>query len=337
MKRVIAFGIAFMLLIPVTAKNESESQRCFVNNEDGKILYVGGNGPNNYSKIQDAINDAENGDTIFVYHDSSPYYESIVINKSISLIGEYRWGTIIMANEKDAVNITAYNVNITGLTILTLSDEWPCAGIKLFKTRNVSILDCDIYFSPIGIYGYVSDRNKIENCDIGKNSCGVMLNLSEENSFLNCDIHHNLEEGFLLLGSHNNLITNCSIYDNDEGIMIFGNKNTICESSVIENHNGISVTGVLNRIQKCNIYKNSFYGVLLIAAFKNMVFNNNIYKNGLNAFFANAALNLWLHNYWGLSLPLPKPIFGFLVWAFREIAIPWFNFDLMPRMKAYGE
>lgn len=27
---------------------------------DGDILYVGGNGPNNYSKIQDAINNASN-------------------------------------------------------------------------------------------------------------------------------------------------------------------------------------------------------------------------------------------------------------------------------------
>src|SRR4030043_809021 len=56
----------------------------------GNILYVGGSGPNNYTKIQDAINDAIDGDTISVYDDSSPYYENIIIEKSITLIGENR-------------------------------------------------------------------------------------------------------------------------------------------------------------------------------------------------------------------------------------------------------
>lgn len=34
----------------------------------GDILYVGGSGPGNYSKIQDAIDDASKGDTVFVYN-----------------------------------------------------------------------------------------------------------------------------------------------------------------------------------------------------------------------------------------------------------------------------
>ena len=43
------------------------------------ILYVGGNGPNNYTTIQQAITNATNGDTVFVYDDSSPYFEHIII------------------------------------------------------------------------------------------------------------------------------------------------------------------------------------------------------------------------------------------------------------------
>ncbi len=44
----------------------------------GNIFYVGGSGFGNYTKIQDAIDNSSNGDTIFVYDDSSPYYENIV-------------------------------------------------------------------------------------------------------------------------------------------------------------------------------------------------------------------------------------------------------------------
>jgi hypothetical protein len=49
-------------------------------------LYVGGTGPGNYTSIQSAINDATSGDTVFVY--SGTYYENIVIDVSINLIGE---------------------------------------------------------------------------------------------------------------------------------------------------------------------------------------------------------------------------------------------------------
>jgi len=34
---------------------------------DGNTLYVGGSGPNNYTRIQDAIDYASDWDTVFVY------------------------------------------------------------------------------------------------------------------------------------------------------------------------------------------------------------------------------------------------------------------------------
>ncbi|GAH12836.1 unnamed protein product, partial [marine sediment metagenome] len=62
---------------------------------DGITLYVGGSGAGNYTKIQDAIDDANDGDTVFVFDDSSPYYENVMVDKSISLIGENKETTII--------------------------------------------------------------------------------------------------------------------------------------------------------------------------------------------------------------------------------------------------
>lgn len=60
---------------------------------DSRILYVGGDGPGNYSKIQDAIDNASNGDTVFVYN--GIYYENLVVDKSINLQGENKEYTII--------------------------------------------------------------------------------------------------------------------------------------------------------------------------------------------------------------------------------------------------
>ena len=49
--------------------------------------------PDNYPSIQDAINNANAGDTIYIK--TGTYVENPVVNKSVSLIGENRDRTII--------------------------------------------------------------------------------------------------------------------------------------------------------------------------------------------------------------------------------------------------
>jgi len=60
----------------------------------GASLYVGGGGPGNWSKIQDAIDNANAGDTIsgwaaFKYTDYSPYNDNAVVNIYTS------WGSLV--------------------------------------------------------------------------------------------------------------------------------------------------------------------------------------------------------------------------------------------------
>jgi len=98
---------------------------------NSNTLYVGGTGPGNYTKIQDAIDNASDGDTVFVYDDSSPYYECIWINRSIDLIGENRATTIIDGNggnyavaffDTDWVNISGFTIQNSGYWGILL--EW---------------------------------------------------------------------------------------------------------------------------------------------------------------------------------------------------------------------
>lgn len=49
---------------------------------NGKTLYVGISRPGNYTKIQNVIDYASDGDTVFIYDDSSQYYENIVLDYS---------------------------------------------------------------------------------------------------------------------------------------------------------------------------------------------------------------------------------------------------------------
>ncbi|UCF12379.1 MAG: hypothetical protein JSW06_10135 [Thermoplasmatales archaeon] len=64
--------------------------------------------------IQDLINNASSGDTIYI--PSGTYYENIIINKSISLVGEDKETTIIDGSGTgDVVYVSADWVNIAGL------------------------------------------------------------------------------------------------------------------------------------------------------------------------------------------------------------------------------
>ena len=82
-KRGLVIGIFVLLavssIMPITGSLLIKKQISTNNemtdipvNTHGNIYYVGGNGPDNYTKIQGAINDASDGDTVFVYDDSSP-------------------------------------------------------------------------------------------------------------------------------------------------------------------------------------------------------------------------------------------------------------------------
>ena len=83
-----------------------------------EIFYVGGDGPGNYSTIQEALDISNDGDTIFVYSKNTPYYENIVIEKTLILLGENKVTTIIDGVQTGSViKNLADSVLISGFTI----------------------------------------------------------------------------------------------------------------------------------------------------------------------------------------------------------------------------
>jgi hypothetical protein len=69
-KILIAIGISFLFLgVYITPSVAIDSVReSSIPISTGKTLYVGGSGPGNYTKIQDAIDNASNGNIVFVYN-----------------------------------------------------------------------------------------------------------------------------------------------------------------------------------------------------------------------------------------------------------------------------
>ncbi|RLI44739.1 hypothetical protein DRO69_06705 [Candidatus Bathyarchaeota archaeon] len=94
----------------------------------------------NFTSIQDAINAASHGDMIFVY--SGTYYESIVVNKTVSLTGENPATTIIDGEGISSVivRILAPHVIFRNFTVQNTVSGVPYGyGIELIKTQNVTV------------------------------------------------------------------------------------------------------------------------------------------------------------------------------------------------------
>ena len=94
--------------------------------------------PDDYQKIQEAINAANQGDTIFVK--AGTYNEDyIALNKSISLVGDNQKSLIIYHSSFGFV-VTANAVHLAGFTI-TCSEAGQGHAVDIANSRDCIIED----------------------------------------------------------------------------------------------------------------------------------------------------------------------------------------------------
>ena len=122
---IICFILILITIVPSTAVENVNSIQL-----TNRTIYVDDDGGADYTNIQDAIDAASDGDTIFIY--DGTYIENIVIDKSINLIGEDKHTVIIDGDELDTViTITHEYVDIREVTITKSEWDWSTSGIYL--------------------------------------------------------------------------------------------------------------------------------------------------------------------------------------------------------------
>ena len=269
---------------------------------NGNTLYVGGNGPNNYTKIQDAIDNASDGDTVFVYDDSSPYYENIIVDKSINLVGENKNITVIDGgNVGDVISISADLVNITGFTITGSGYHFNHDGVEIFSNYN-NVSGNIISNNERGIRLDSSSNNMIYDNSITSNDhFDIRLDRSNDNTILN-NIISNAEHGiFLLHSSYNTISDNIISLNIDYGISLWKSSsyNIISWNTISSHpHDGIVIYYCNNNTIIGNIiYSNNWNGIWLYSSNTNNIYNNIISENfcGLNLSYSSNN-NLFYHN-----------------------------------------
>jgi len=92
---------------------------------------VDDDGPADFHTIQEAINDADHGDTVSVK--TGVYYENIVVNKTLSIIGENKEDTVIDGNETG----TGIYVRANHVTVQRFGVRNCEVGIKVESNDNI--------------------------------------------------------------------------------------------------------------------------------------------------------------------------------------------------------
>jgi parallel beta-helix repeat protein len=195
----------------------------------GTTLYVGGMGPGNYTSIQDAVFNASEGDTVFVYNGT--YNEQITVTKSINLVGLDRDTTIIKVNKTGrAIYVIADWVNISGFTMLAMPDPpWPPVnifGVEFYEVEHCMIENSRFQTNQIGVLLVSSSHNVIANNTMINNVDGMILSNSEKNLVINNTLFSNNEAGIHIAESGDNVaVGNNASGNGGDGIHVFSSSN----------------------------------------------------------------------------------------------------------------
>ena len=348
--------LVLILIFTISSCNSLPSQ-ALDTISDSNFLYVGGVGPNNYSSIQNAIDNASCGDTIFVY--SGTYFEIIDINKSINLIGENKETTSIDAGKskvnKIILNVTAENVKIEGFTIQNAKGIDGTAGIftagiftrdNVFKNNiikncsygvlfvnpiNNIVTDNSLYGCAFGPYLIIPKYfdNTFENNTV--NDKPVLFYVNEKDIIID-----GVEtDSIALIKCKNVEIKNLKMNDTTVGIDI-----SYCKKIKVTNCT-ISNTGrggiYVHHSNFCTFEKNSFiddnWGVFFRRSNFNKINKNNFINVTMPDWFARSYFNIWNSNYWGKDIDGVKKILGYN--GIRE-KIPFYNYDFRPSEFPYS-
>ena len=253
-----------------------------------------------YQHIQDAIDATENGDTIYVY--GGTYYENIVVNKSVELIGENKETTIIDGQQLGhVITLFADFVTIYGFTIQNSKEKSHGININTSSYCNIERNILKNNYVGIGMHDYDSNNLIITNNSIISNDLGILLT---------CENH---------TVSYNN------VSNNDQGIYMLSDNTIVKENTFIDNDMGLCAV-------KLNLHFYSLFGTYKLK-WKLDIHHNNFISNNIHAEFETLRVNgIFLFVWFDTSINQPQFISFLPDHTDNKLVIP-LKINYIPKMK----
>jgi len=158
-----------------------------------------------YTTIQEAINanETQDGHTIFV--EAGTYYENVVVNKTLSLIGENREATIIDGNGSgDAVTVLSNDTSLSSFTLQ--APGFMNRALRLENVSSTTIVDNTLTNSFSSVLLVFSDFNIIRDNNIAPGNYYSIFHNSSHNT-----LTRNSIGGLMFSGSFNNTLAENAI------------------------------------------------------------------------------------------------------------------------------
>ena len=187
LKKYVAITLSLFFISNVLIVNGT-AEKAITTFSHGRTLYVDDNADpswyneTNFKRIQEALDNADSNDTVFVYHGT--YYENnVIVDKKINLIGENKNSTLIdVQGSYKGVRIYADEVFFSGFTLRNNTyafDYWYNSLLEINKSSHVVIKD------NIFINNHRTEKPK--------NICGICILQSKNcllrsNQFSDCNI-----------------------------------------------------------------------------------------------------------------------------------------------------
>jgi parallel beta-helix repeat protein len=205
-------------IFPLTAQHTGKPA---VPASRGSWLYVGGSGPNNYTSIQDAIDNASDGDTVFVFNGT--YVGYVIVNKSLTLLGEDKNTTIISGFFAYTISFVADGVSMSGFTIQ--NSGFRGEGVRIDSSYNIIVNN--IIHTPrdrIRLFGH-------NNTFSANTLIDVYLYLCGDNNTVSHNIILNTYYGIYTTDASGNIISDNSFF----GSGLYLSDETVWENTVLNN------------------------------------------------------------------------------------------------------
>ena len=318
MKKIIIIGVYLMILTAGFSSIMSADKPASVL---GDTIYVDDDGGADFTHIQNAIDAANPGDTIFVY--AGTYMENLVIDKSLSLTGEDKENTIIEGGGNGPVILSNELVNVS-ISDFTITNNFMDYGIYTSggeSEEQVSITNnnfCNISRYAILLTGTscsVVSNNVIYDCNGGiflrSNSNHNIIDGNTIFNFVKDSSKGYYNKGVLLDSSEHNIISNNEIsFSPDVGISMSApgritSNNIVRSNKVINCLAGVSLQFAENNQFYENLFLSNDYGCYLNTCQGNVVYQNDFIDNGVQGFEEESTgLNQWYNeslqkgNFW---------------------------------------
>ncbi len=218
----------------------------FALNAGPRTITVDDSGGADYTRIQDAINSANDGDTILVY--SGIYYENVNVNKQLTLHGmdtDDGKPVVNAAGISTAIELSAGWSTLEGFNVINTYN-----GINVHSNNNViknnTISNNFVSDYPIGIYMWNANNNTLSGNNVSFNTNGIFLDSSSNNNTLNNNyVTNNLYGLYIYVSSDN------TIYNN-----FLNNTNNVH----FDNYHASANTWNITKIAGSNIVGGSYLG-----------------------------------------------------------------------------